>query len=127
MRKSWADVSSDEDSDFESEKTPIVEEPEVQPPIADDEPDEEIVEVEEPPRRKKEYQLPDGPPFTAFVGNLPFSIVEPDELGQRIADLMKERFEKDVKVVRSRVAIDRRDRKHKGFGYVEVETLDDVS
>mmetsp|Transcript_7014 Transcript_7014/g.12205 ORF Transcript_7014/g.12205 Transcript_7014/m.12205 type:complete len:371 (-) Transcript_7014:364-1476(-) len=148
MKKSWADeVSSDEDEDYET-MIPIVDEPPSQPPIstnnndndhdndqevdkADDEADavepgpQEEAE-EEQPRRRKEYELPDGPPFTAFIGNLAFSVKEPDELGQRVSDLLKERFQKDVKVVRSRVAIDRREKKHRGFGYVEVETLDDL-
>ena len=45
-----------------------------------------------------------------------------------MTDLVKYKLGKDIKVVTSRVALDRqRDNKPKGFGYVEVETQDDVS
>ncbi|KAF8594828.1 hypothetical protein BDV93DRAFT_529064 [Ceratobasidium sp. AG-I] len=64
-----------------------------------------------PPR--EDLPLPTAPPYTVFVGNLAFDIVE-DEL----AALFAPESLKSVKVIRDR------DEKPKGFGYVEFDTLD---
>ncbi|KIM27478.1 hypothetical protein M408DRAFT_329937 [Serendipita vermifera MAFF 305830] len=64
-----------------------------------------------PPR--EELPLPTQPPYTAFVGNLPFDITD-TELG----DHFKPNEVKSAKIIR-----DRED-KPKGFGYVEFTTVD---
>ena len=117
----WADSSDDEDEAFFA--------PQNNPPVPDTESEEEPEPEPEPiVRPKKEFVMPENPPFTAFIGNLAFSVKEGDELGRKISELVKTRFGKEITVTASRVALDRRENnKHKGFGYVEVETVDDVS
>ncbi|SPO30484.1 related to TIF3 - translation initiation factor eIF-4B [Ustilago trichophora] len=66
-----------------------------------------------PPR--EELPLPDKPPFTAFVGNLSFDVME--------ADL--EEFFAPAKTVSVRI-VTGHDGKPKGFGYVEFQTQDDL-
>ncbi|KAG9076566.1 hypothetical protein FS749_002559, partial [Ceratobasidium sp. UAMH 11750] len=63
-----------------------------------------------PPR--EDLPLPTAPPYTMFVGNLAFDLVEDDLAGFFAPESLK-----SVKVIR-----DRED-KPKGFGYVEFETL----
>ncbi|KAJ3734174.1 hypothetical protein DFJ43DRAFT_147979 [Lentinula guzmanii] len=62
-----------------------------------------------PPR--EDIPLPTQPPYTAFVGNLPFDLIEAE---------LEDFFEKtkSVKLIKDR------DDKPKGFGYVEFEDLD---
>jgi hypothetical protein len=153
MMKSWADhCSSDEeslgDAEEEHEKqtlnkaTPARRVVEVQyqpPPAADDQhlddedADDEAEEYRErgvaPPAAPQErvYDFPDKPPFTAFVGNLAFSITEGDDLKHAIVDLVQERLGAQISVIGGRIGVDRRDGRHRGFGYVEVETLEEVS
>jgi translation initiation factor 4B len=124
MALNWADSSDDEDdSFFDPEHNPPVpgaeEEQEQEPSLAGDE------EQEEP--EPKQFVLPDRPPYTAFVGNLAFSVTEPDQLGHFVKGLVQERFQSEIVITASRVATDRQTGKPKGFGYVEVETLDQVS
>mmetsp|Transcript_32719 Transcript_32719/g.48449 ORF Transcript_32719/g.48449 Transcript_32719/m.48449 type:complete len:377 (-) Transcript_32719:2471-3601(-) len=135
--KSWADYNSSDDEnedDFlapennppipEAPLSPVGDGAKAGPLTGDGDVGESSNKKGSQQRPKKEFVLPERPPFTAFVGNLAFSVKNPDELGQRIAELTMERFGKEINVTASRVAIDRRDGKHKGFGYVEVESLD---
>jgi hypothetical protein len=75
------------------------------------------------------YDFPTQPPYTAFVGNLSYSIKDSTMLADTVANLAKERLSEPVNVLGGRVAFNRTDPqgKHRGFGYVEVETLDQVS
>lgn len=66
-----------------------------------------------PPR--EELPLPDKPPFTAFVGNLSFDVMEADV----------EDFFAPAKTVSVRI-VTGHDGKPKGFGYVEFQTQDDL-
>ncbi|KAG9128394.1 hypothetical protein FRC07_014808 [Ceratobasidium sp. 392] len=63
-----------------------------------------------PPR--EDLPLPTAPPYTVFVGNLAFDLVEDD-----LATFFAPESLKSVKVIRDR------DEKPKGFGYVEFDTL----
>uniref|UniRef100_A0A7S1Y4F9 RRM domain-containing protein n=1 Tax=Grammatophora oceanica TaxID=210454 RepID=A0A7S1Y4F9_9STRA len=128
--KNWGDFSSDDDSDFES--LPPVK-PRSEPPRPETDDEAEIVDEQAPSEgeqgpptrvKRKEHVLPENPPFTAYVGNLSFKIKSGDELGQKVADLVQRRFQgPPIVVTSSRVAFDR-DGSSRGFGYVEVETLD---
>ncbi|CDS02149.1 hypothetical protein [Sporisorium scitamineum] len=66
-----------------------------------------------PPR--EELPLPDKPPFTAFVGNLSFDVMEADV----------EHFFAPSNTVSVRI-VTGHDGKPKGFGYVEFQTQDDL-
>ena len=65
---------------------------------------------------------PGGPPFTAFVGNLPFSIKSPDDLVGEVRQLIGG----DAGISRARLGKDRKTGKTGGFGYVEFDTADDL-
>lgn len=123
--QSWADIASDSDDDSVGLHHPA--NAQVQP--AEPEPkevvEEEVVEEEAPP--PKEYDWPTDPPFTAYVGNLPYSIKDSNELSRGIEDLVNNRFQTRVTIVQSRLAMDRQENRPRGFGYVEVETVDEVS
>lgn len=132
MMKSWADhCSSDEESisdDIEEEieeqnvDVPKPTSPDEQPPLQQDDPPHEEEAV---PARV--YDYPTQPPFTAFVGNLAFSVKDPDDLKSAIVDVASQLLGVQLNVLGARVALDRKDAKPRGFGYVEVETLDEVS
>ncbi|KAK1219417.1 hypothetical protein PQX77_017851 [Marasmius sp. AFHP31] len=66
------------------------------------------------PRNLKDLPLPTQPPYTAFVGSLPFDLTEA-ELEDFFTSLKPP---KSVKIVRDR------EQKSKGFGYVEFEDLE---
>jgi RNA recognition motif-containing protein len=129
MMKSWADHSSSDEESFVDE----VQE-ELEKLVVGDGPHEGGVdEVEEPksetaePPAEKVYDFPTRPPFTAFVGNLAYSVKEPEQLQDALMEAADGRLgEGKINVISGRVATDRNGR-HRGFGYVEVETLDQVS
>lgn len=71
-----------------------------------------------PPREKRApVPFPSSPPYTAFVGNLPFNVIEED---------LHRFFEKDCRIVNVRLVTDRETNRSKGFGYVEFEDLDSL-
>ncbi|KXN84556.1 putative RNA-binding protein sce3 [Leucoagaricus sp. SymC.cos] len=65
------------------------------------------------PPVREDVPLPTQPPYTAFVGNLAFDLIEGD-------------LETFFQGVKSAKIIKDRDDKPKGFGYVEFENLDDL-
>jgi translation initiation factor 4B len=64
--------------------------------------------------QREPLPLPTKPPFTAHLGNLPFD-AERDQI---------EDFFQDCQVSNVRIVEDKIDRRPKGFGYVEFETVD---
>jgi len=73
---------------------------------------------------------PGGPPFTAFVGNLPFNIKSPDELIGEVRRLILGDApgggDRDAGVSTARLGKDRKTGKQGGFGYVEFGTAEDL-
>ncbi|KAJ3818985.1 hypothetical protein F5880DRAFT_1625805 [Lentinula raphanica] len=67
-----------------------------------------------PPPPREDIPLPTQPPYTAFVGNLPFDLMEAE---------LEDFFEKAIHTKNVKLIKDRDD-KPKGFGYVEFEDLD---
>ncbi|KAH8925471.1 hypothetical protein BT69DRAFT_1318238 [Atractiella rhizophila] len=65
--------------------------------------------------QRPDLPLPTRPPFTAFVGNLSFEVVEGD-----LEDLFSALKTISIRIVRGP------DERPKGFGYVEFGTLDDL-
>ena len=141
--KSWADhCSSDEESfnedtpldtfDDDDDEQPAAKELEQemeQAAISDPKP-EEAEEPPQPPPEPRTYDFPSGPPFTLFVGNLSYNIKDGQQLGDAVADLVKDRLQQEINVVRGKIGIDRQNpgsNRHKGFGYVEVSSLEEVS
>lgn len=124
--QSWADIASDSDDDSVGMHHPAKQQPQEPEPEKEEQleqPDEK--EEEAPP--PKEYDWPTEPPFTAYVGNLPYSIKDSDELTHGIEDLLHDRFQATARIERSRLAIDRQENRPRGFGYIELETVEDVS
>lgn len=119
--QSWADIDSE--SDDEHHHHPANQAP---PEPEPKEPKEEVFEEQKPPP-PKEYDWPTEPPYTAYVGNLPFAIKESDDLSRGVEDLVQDRFQTPITIVQSRLALDREDGRPRGFGYLEVETVEDVS
>ncbi|EAU85647.1 hypothetical protein CC1G_10919 [Coprinopsis cinerea okayama7 len=70
---------------------------------------------ERPGFAREDVPLPTNPPYTAFVGNLAFDLVE-DDIANHFADLKIN----NVKIIKDR------DDRPKGFGYVEFQTVDDL-
>lgn len=76
----------------------------------------------QPPPQKS---LPDSPPFTAFMNNLSYEVTE-NELANELQKMCLNKRSKKINIVNVRFATDRETRERKGFGYVEVETRDEL-
>lgn len=63
---------------------------------------------------REQLPLPTQPPYTAHLGNLSFDVMQGDIEG----------FLAECGVTNIRLVEDKLDRKPKGFGYVEFETID---
>jgi len=137
--KSWADHCSDsEDEDARRHRTAATA---AAPPAwhessSEDEADQEAAAASEPAPART-FTLADvplgGPPFTAFVGNLPFSIKSPDDLVGEVQQLLLGRgvpgaadADPDAGISRARLGKDRKTGKAGGFGYVEFRTAEDL-
>jgi len=79
-------------------------------------------------QKVRTYDFPDRPPYTAFVGNLSYDIHEASQLQQALADVVFDRLGERVNVLGGRISYDRdgKSNQHRGFGYVELETLEEV-
>eukprot|EP01006_Ploeotia_vitrea_P011808 TRINITY_DN31359_c0_g1_i1.p1 TRINITY_DN31359_c0_g1~~TRINITY_DN31359_c0_g1_i1.p1 ORF type:complete len:554 (+),score=106.77 TRINITY_DN31359_c0_g1_i1:74-1663(+) len=69
-------------------------------------------------RRNEQRQFPTSPPFTLYVGNLPYDADE-----DSISAWFKDR---GLTTKQVRLIIDREKNAHKGYCYVELHTLDDL-
>ena len=83
------------------------------------------LETEEPETRRRTYDFPSEPPFTLFVGNLSYSIMESEDLAHRLIELAHTHLGQQVVVTEARIMFDHHNsQRHRGFAYVQLETLD---
>ena len=125
--KSWADhCSSDEESDDDRIAPP----PSGLPGstsfnqlgnMAEDSESEE--EYDEPP--PKEYNIPNAPPFTAFLGSLHFDLQTSNDLGHELERMLEGR-QCRVRIRDCRLMTDRETGKSRGYGYLEVGSPEEV-
>ena len=94
------------------------------------------------PKPPKTYDWPEAAPFTAYIGNLAYSVDEPGKLAEEVTKLAKEMLNMEVTVVDSRLSrannslnrhhrdnnneAENNQKPHRGFGYVELETLEQL-
>ena len=128
--KNWADHCSSDEESVEGIDD-VVEKVEAQT-LGDEETAAETEEVVDESREThgrrtgpRTYDFPDRPPFTAFIGNLAYSLKDPEDLKAAVAKCAVETLGQELNIVGARIALDR-DGKHRGFGYIELETLDEV-
>eukprot|EP00816_Leptocylindrus_hargravesii_P011713 CAMPEP_0196813490 /NCGR_PEP_ID=MMETSP1362-20130617/37082_1 /TAXON_ID=163516 /ORGANISM="Leptocylindrus danicus, Strain CCMP1856" /LENGTH=346 /DNA_ID=CAMNT_0042189757 /DNA_START=60 /DNA_END=1100 /DNA_ORIENTATION=- len=118
--KSWADHSDSEDEGYVA-PPPVNEKEEVDEKGFHSE-EEEFIDngttPAAPPPKPKEYVLPQEPPFTAFIGNLAPVVEEQD-----VAEVVGEH----ARVESVRIMQDRETGRKKGFGYIELLTVDDLA
>ncbi|EPZ36398.1 RNA-binding domain-containing protein [Rozella allomycis CSF55] len=65
---------------------------------------------------KREFTLPDNPPYTAFIGNLSFQATE-----EEISAFFGNEGIQSIRLIRDKV-----DNRFKGYGYVEFKTKQDL-
>lgn len=136
--KNWADHCSSDEESLTEEVAAELEKVQVEDEVQQEE--EQIVEEAEPvdhvqpevqeppPPVEKTYNFPSQPPFTAFIGNLAYSVDDGEKLKEALGDVIADRLGPGkVNVLNGRIATDRQSGRHRGFGYVEVETVDQVS
>lgn len=136
MVKGWADVSSDEE-DFLSEDDDIHDNEEIKAAALETmkreraeqqaaiRAEEEKAEADAKAGKPREYQYPSGPPYTAYVGNVAYSITEWEDLANQLTAMAKDLLNLEIKIKNTRIMMDRKDKsKHRGFAYVTLETLD---
>jgi len=128
--KNWADHCSSDEESVEGIDD-VVEKVEAQT-LGDEEAAAETEEVVDESREThgrrtgpRTYDFPDRPPFTAFIGNLAYSLKDPEDLKAAVAKCAAETLGQELNIVGARIALDR-DGKHRGFGYIELETLDEL-
>ena len=134
--KSWADASSDE----ESEDDRIAPPPSNLPGSSayfqqQDESDDDDDEDYGPPP-PKQYEIPNSPPYTAFIGNLHFDIRNNHDLFDEIEILLNKRrlevisdggvVKGVVRVSSARLMTERETGKSRGYGYCEFDSGEEV-
>lgn len=139
--KNWADHCSSDEEDFVEGHDDVS-------TVAEDEAPEQLdadlvqydKQAEETaPAPPKTFDWPEAAPFTAYVGNLAYSIDEAGKLAEEVTKLAQEMLNMEVKVVNSRLARVNNNRNHhnrgneadkqkphRGYGYVEFETLEQL-
>mmetsp|Transcript_50496 Transcript_50496/g.56340 ORF Transcript_50496/g.56340 Transcript_50496/m.56340 type:complete len:522 (+) Transcript_50496:136-1701(+) len=129
MKKSWADCSSDEEEDDYSVDSPDQEEALDTAASNKLHIDNENSPNQEMQQSSRTYDYPDQPPFTAFVGNLSFDVQEASYLRQALADVVQDRLGGErINTIGGQICYDRnsKNKQHRGFGYVELETLEEL-
>ena len=129
--KSWADASSDEESDDDARIAPPPSGLPGSSSYGHLQPAEESEEEDfELPPRFDISQLPDRGPYTAFLGNLPFDVRDSHDLGEELMRMFQSRPEpecKGIQITDARLMLERDTGRPKGFGYVEFAKAQEVS
>jgi RNA recognition motif. (a.k.a. RRM, RBD, or RNP domain) len=128
MVKNWADHCSSDEEEEEVVQEQVVEDvqqSEQEAAALDDAAHVGTHPAEE--RKERVYEYPTEPPFTAYVGNLAYSLTESNVLAESVTALAAEQLQAVVKIVHARIMKDRNNNdRPRGFGYVEVETLEQL-
>ena len=123
---SWADHCSSDEEEDDIPRVSTLQSSEnldaLDDELSSDEKEQDI-ELEE----KSHSNLPSEPPYTAFVGNLSFDIQDAKHLAYELEEMCEYFFNRKVTAVDGRLMTDKETGKKKGFGYVEFETIEDVS
>lgn len=121
--KGWGDHCSSDDESVEVEEVvlsiPVITEPPLQV--------QERTQQQQQQKQIEEQILPIEPPFKAYVGNLAFAITQKEALEKEITRLCQDRFQATVNIIHCHLPQDRHTGQMRGYGYVEVETLNMVS
>ncbi len=140
--KSWADhCSSDEESDDGIHHPARGDVPAIMENVVEEEEevnDEGSFHEENdggpPPPVEGDYshlEFPSKPPFTAHLSNLNFKIKDEEALCHHVETMVDYRYRMRgkglVHAVNARFGTDRATGSRKGFGYVDVQSLDEVS
>jgi hypothetical protein len=83
------------------------------------------------PKPPKVFEYPTEAPYTAFVGNLPYSVATNEDLTDAMNSLVQKKLgEADAATIvfqNAKLIVDRQNgNRPKGFGYIEVETVDQL-
>lgn len=138
MVKGWADHSSSEEEEEEQyeHSTAFVEhdipvdagqgtaQPTHQPQIRFHPPNNQYEAAVE----ERTYEYPTEPPYTAFVGNLAFSVTDVPMFVDAMSKLVSEQLQVNIKFISGKIISDPQSNptRHRGFGYIEVETVEDL-
>lgn len=129
MVKNWADQSSDDEEDAK-ERAQLLEKDLDALQQQSSRPEDEADAAAPPPRSSEPrvFEFPTEPPFTAYIGNVAYNVVEPAELAENITLIAKDVLNVDIHVVEARIMINKRVQppQHRGFGYLTVESLDQL-
>ena len=133
--KSWADASSDEESDDGRIAPP----PSGLPGSTSyhdlaNQSDEEDYNAPPPPQ----YTIPTQPPYTAFIGNLNYDMANTNDLGRELEILLQKRrlevvdeqsgqVRGVVRISSARLMINRDTGESRGYGYCEFDSPGEVS
>jgi RNA recognition motif-containing protein len=124
MEKDWADQCSSEEEEEELEVFVAQPSSTLDGTSNDAMGHEESISTPTPSERVYEY--PTAPPFSAYVGNLAYDVTK-DILAEALTALALNILHNEIKIVSARIVMDKVDRsKSRGFGYVEVETVQEL-
>ena len=125
-KKSWGDVSSDEDSDDER----VTRAPLTRPVAPDDDDGIGGGDDDYADERYAHHPPPvviEGPPYTAFLGNLSYDIQSSTDLTSELESLLRERrLDGAARVKTARLVTDRPTGQSRGYGYVEFDAREEV-
>lgn len=77
----------------------------------------------------REFILPSEPPYTAYIGNLPYDTIRnSNDLGRAVEELLYDRqCQLAQRLMGARLMVEKGSNTSRGYGYVEFETEGEVS